>query len=261
MIFGELAHHSTQKSIRGKQRKAHSCLLQVFRRFPELGVMLRAALRQRDIPVWLLQGHASLDLEWYQIFRVNVSFHTDLAGFSGSWYEEPIKQNNAFTNLFKKSHPSEPPPTNKREKKKKEIKLACAMRTEEELTEGGCFRDLHCYLGAYDRRLAATHCYPPLVASCYTLVRPTDTLSCCKSSVKKACLLIHSRGPQKNTPPEPWGLSPNYWKCTGSKQWLAEWATLSRSSLRTLRLATIARHLHPLTQKGKLRKVSFPCWL
>lgn len=120
---------------------------------------------------------------------------------------------------------------------------------------------LHCYLGAYDRRLAATHCRPPLVASCYTLVRPTDTLSCCKSSVKKACLLIHSRGPQKNTPPEPWGLSPDYWKCTGSKQWLAEWATLSRSSLRTLRLATIARHLHPLTQKGKLRKFSFPCWL
>ena len=92
------------------------------------------------------------------------------------------------------------------------------------------------------------------------LVRPTDTLSCCKSSVKKACLLIHSRGPQKNTPPQSWGLSHHYWKCTGSKQWLAEWATLSRSSLRTLRLATIARHLHPPTQKGKLRKFSFPCW-
>ena len=139
-------------------------------------------------------GRASLHPDWYQIFRINVSFHVDLVSFSGTTGSSQTKTMLCI-NLFKKNWSSEPLPTPGWQG---EIKWAFTMRTEKEATDR-CFRDLHCHLGAYNRKLAATNCYSPAVVSCYRAHKTQGLLSCRKLNAKKACLLIHSWASQKSS--------------------------------------------------------------
>ena len=179
-------------------------------------------------------GHASLHPDWYQIFRINVSFHMDLVSFSGTTGSSQTKTMLCI-NLFKKNWSSEPVPT---PGWRGEIKSAFTMRSEKEATDHR-FRDLHCYLGAYNRKLAATNCYSPAVVSCYRAHKiqglPVLLQIKCEESLPANSLLSLSK---ELLPPEGFPSTTENalvvdggWQSRGSQ----------RSSLKILSLAATAR--------------------